>query len=280
MIILVPTDFSKQGQIAVDLAVQIAPKVGVELLFYHCIEDLPQGWMNWPSREGDQDIQYQNQVAESDLILSKISNSALHKGIVNKTLITTGPFLENLHAVINQHQIELVIMGTHGVSGKQEYLIGSNAQKVIRRVHTNVLVVKESIDHITFEKVLFASDLGREDKNAFNSFLSFIRFFDTQEIHLLTIDTPGFISQPRALVRELQNDFQSMAAGYDCKTHFVSNFTVEGGIRKFSQDLGIDLIGISNYQKHPIKRIFSGSNVEMLANHAAVPVLSLDSAED
>ncbi|NND35176.1 MAG: universal stress protein [Saprospiraceae bacterium] len=276
MMILVPTDFSPQAQIALDFACEIALQSEAELLLYHCVENLPQGWTEWPDREKDKDPAQRKIMQEVGEKMQKISVKASNRGIRNQTLISTGDFFKSLSEVMEKHPIDLTIMGTHGISGKQEYFIGSNTQKVIRRVHGNILVVKEHVDKISFKKVLFASDLGQEEKQAFHAFLLFLRFFDTEEIHILTIDTPGFFSQPRVLVAELQKEFSQMAAGYDCTTHFIRNFTIEGGIRKFSEDLGVDLIGISNYQKHPIKRIFSGSNVEMLANHAATPVLSLD----
>ncbi|MFT7452175.1 MAG: nucleotide-binding universal stress UspA family protein, partial [Patescibacteria group bacterium] len=50
----------------------------------------------------------------------------------------------------------------------------------------------------------------------------------------------------------------------------------DAGIRHLSDELGADLIAISNEKRHPIKRIFSGSNVEALVNHAEIPILSID----
>ncbi|MBK7409888.1 MAG: universal stress protein [Saprospirales bacterium] len=37
-----------------------------------------------------------------------------------------------------------------------------------------------------------------------------------------------------------------------------------------------DLIGISNHERHPLKRILVGSNVEALINHSKLPVLVID----
>ena len=143
-------------------------------------------------------------------------------------------------------------------------------------MHSNILIVKDPLEKIDFKKVIFATDLSQVGREAFNIFLSYLKVFKTTEVHILTIDTPGFITQPRALIEELQKDFKKMAAAFQYKTHFIRSFTVEQGIRNFSEDLGVSLIVISNLQRHPIKRIFSGSNVEMLANHTNIPVLSID----
>jgi nucleotide-binding universal stress UspA family protein len=72
------------------------------------------------------------------------------------------------------------------------------------------------------------------------------------------------------------NDFKAMCGQLDCKVHFHRDWTVDAGIRHLSEGIGADLIAISNEQRHPLKRIFTGSNVEALVNHSDIPVLSID----
>ena len=167
-------------------------------------------------------------------------------------------------------------MGSHGVSGKEEWLIGSNTQKVIRKVHKNVLVVKNPIGELTFSKVLFATGLHTGEQECFNRFLEFLRPFDIDELHVMAVDTSGYFSQPSFLMLEALKDFQKIADAYPCQTHFYSDYSVESGIRHFTEEYDIQLIGISNHNRSKIKRILMGSNVEMLINHSQVPVLSID----
>lgn len=276
MKILVPTDFSDQAQIAIDVALKIAQRVKGEIHFFHCAENLPAGWSGWPLRERDEEPNFKKIHDKLKEKIKKMESLASQQGVLYKSKIDSGNFLTAITAYEPTYDFDMIVMGSHGASGKQEYFIGSNTQKVIRKLHTNILIVKEPIEKIDFEKVIFATDLSPADREAFNIFLSYLKVFNTTEVHIVTIDTPGFITQPRALVDELQKDFKKMAAALDCKTHFIRSFTVEEGIRNYSEDLGVSLIGISNLQRHPIKRIFSGSNVEMLANHTNIPVLSLD----
>ena len=56
----------------------------------------------------------------------------------------------------------------------------------------------------------------------------------------------------------------------------IQDLSVEHGIRVFAEELGADLIAISNHERHPVRRILRGSTVEALVNHAAIPVLSID----
>ncbi|MBK8504564.1 MAG: universal stress protein [Saprospiraceae bacterium] len=278
--ILVPTDFSPLAKIATDTATKMAMISHGEITFYHSATEIPQDWKNWPLNEKDKFPENQKIMSQLVRKMNSLKKHCKSLGIPCQSIVRTGPFLENLEEVVMQEKIDLIIMGSHGVSGKQEFFIGSNTQKVIRRVHSNLLIVKEPIDEIRFKKILFAASLGISDQEAFADFLSIIKIFKPEEIHLVTIDTPGFFNQPTILVKQRQKDFKKMASNLQLKTHFVRNFTIEAGIRKFSESKGVDLIVISNYERHPIKRIFSGSTVEMLANHSNLPVLSLDKISD
>ena len=95
----------------------------------------------------------------------------------------------------------------------------------------------------------------------------------------MSINTSGWFGQPSLLMKEAMKDFKELCEGYNCKTHFYRDLSVDVGIRHFAKEVNADLIAVSNQNRHPLKRIFSGSNVEALVNHCESPVLSLDFAE-
>ena len=99
---------------------------------------------------------------------------------------------------------------------------------------------------------------------------------DKPEIHLVNVNTPGWFSQPYALSKSAMDDFKELCYPLKCYTHFYKDLNVDAGIRHLSEDIKADLVTISNFERHPIKRIFSGSSVEALVNHSEIPVLSID----
>ena len=78
---------------------------------------------------------------------------------------------------------------------------------------------------------------------------------------------------------EAMKEFQKLAAPLHAEIHLYRDFTIDNGIRFFASEIGADLIVISNHHRHPLKRIFIGSNVEAVVNHAELPVLSMDYEE-
>lgn len=56
-------------------------------------------------------------------------------------------------------------MGSHGTSGIEELLLGSNTEKVVRLSEIPVLVIKKEIGELKFKNMVFASDFSPETKN-------------------------------------------------------------------------------------------------------------------
>ncbi|NNE25764.1 MAG: universal stress protein [Saprospiraceae bacterium] len=273
--ILVPTDFSECADFALEAALKICKKESAHLHLFHASD------LTTSLEELNLD---QNVV---DKISGEISLNAKDKLEVRERLIQEegvactvhyegGDFIGGMKHLLDSIDIELIVMGSHGKSGRRDWLMGTNTQKVVRKYHKNVLVIKEAPSEDMFSKVVFVSGLYEDDKEVFKKFLNFIETYDVQEVHILAINLLGWFNQPTILMKELLEDFKNIASGFNCKTHFYSDYSVEAGIRHFVEEHDVSLIGISNQTRNPVKRIFLGSNVEMVVNNARVPVLSLD----
>ncbi len=273
--LFVPTDFSECADHAFEVALQVAHRVdGVVTLYHHL--NIPEGWEVLTREAKEIDEENKALVDEALEKLKALASTGLDRSVEMNIAYGGGEFLKDLQNKFNAYDAELIVMGSHGVSGKEEWFIGSNAQKVIRKLHNNVLVIKESIEMVDFRKILFASNLESRDQTTFKAFLDFVTPYNPEEVHVLAVNTSGFFRQPTVVMNEALKDFEKLAGDFQCFSHFIRDYSVEAGIRHFCENVGIDLIGISNHERHPIKRMFQGSNVEMLVNHSKVPVLSLD----
>jgi len=262
--ILVPTDFSACAQHAMDMGIALAELFEAQLFFVTVTAG--------SSPKGD----LKNVVIKS---FDNWEKEAKVRNVNLKTACIGGEFIPALQNYIHQNNIDFVVMGSHGASGKQEYFIGSNTQKAVRALHVPIFVIKQPLAKNTFDNVIFASSFDTNEKPAFLRFLDFIKWFKPKTVHLLSINTSGWFGQPALLMKEVMNDFKALCTDFKCKTHFYSDFTVDSGVRHFMDEIGADLIAISNRNRHPLKRIFSGSNVEALVNHCEQPVLSIDYVE-
>lgn len=272
--ILVPTDFSVCATYAVKAATLLAKKHKASLHLITCTP-LLNGKSPYANPPGEEDAAYQRQINSTNLhlndLVKDLKNS--YQNIISRQVF--GPLYEAIQEYCDDYQIDLIVMGSHGMSGKNEYFIGSNTQKVVRKVHIPVLVVKNLLQSVDFKQVVFASEFNLSDKVVFEKMIEFVKK-DNPEIHLVMINTSSWFGQPYGISKAAMEDFKNYCSPLKCHLHFYRDFNVDAGIRHLSQQIKADLITISNHERHPVKRIFAGSSVEALINHADIPVLSLD----
>lgn len=275
MKILVPTDFGKYAGYATQVAKNIALKCDGEIHFYHSA-DIPDDWEDLSAEDRYLD-EANNQIAIAvGKKLEALKSDCLEQNIKSEIHYTGGHFLKNIHEVLEEIKFDLIVMGSHGVSSKEEWFLGSKTQKVVRKFHLPTLVVKRAPEKEEFNEVVYTSEMLSRDEEGFRHFLDFIAPFNPQTVHLLMVNTGSYFSQPSILVKESLNRFKSIAAEYNCVPHFYSDYNIEAGIRHFSEEYNVDLIGLSNLYSNKFKRIFQGSVVEMVVNHSDAPVYVID----
>lgn len=251
--ILVPTDFSECATAALGVAEQWCARFGAQLHLLHL----------------------KNQHTDPELI----SRLMLRFPTAQFSLVERKTALwKAIAGYVEAHSVGLIIMGSHGTSGKNEYFIGSNAQRVVRMVDCPVLVVKKPVEKLSFEKVLFASQFTAEDLPAFLFFKKMVEPF-LPEIHLIRVTTSLFSGHPEKELPVLAPFIQA-AAPLQARPHLVQSFSADEGVRFLATELGVQLIGIANHHRHPLRRMLTGSVVEALVNHASVPVLALGRAKN
>jgi nucleotide-binding universal stress UspA family protein len=271
----IPTDFSPLANNACASALLLAPLYQATLHFYHCSSLIPAEWHLIPQNEQHNFPEISEEINRIESALKTWEERADSQSIRASISYSGGDLLENIITSVEAKSIDMIIMGSHGASGPNDYYLGSNTQKVIRKVQVPVFVLKQEIKRFPFQKIVFASSFESKDAEVFKYFMQWIKPFEP-EIHLLAINTSSFFSQPSMVMHAALEDFKKLCTPLRSVTHFYHDTNVEAGIRHFSQKVDADLIVISNHYKHPAKRLFQGSNVEYLINYSDLPVLTLD----
>ncbi len=142
--ILVPIDFSDTSLIALEYATQMAKLYKAGLTLVHVFEgltysiDLPVTVAFLKGSPESKNI-LEEQLAG---IALKVHNET---GVIVNTILVGGKAHIQINALAKEKQIDLIIMGTHGASGVQEFFLGSNAYRVVSQAHCPVLTVQNSI---------------------------------------------------------------------------------------------------------------------------------------
>jgi len=140
--IVVPTDFSDYAKHAVPYACTLADRFGSELHLLHVLQDLvtfvPEPGLAFPP-PGDYLEELETSARKA---LTQVLDPAWEGGKSIVRVICQGtPFLEILRYA-KQNDIDLIVMGTHGRTGLAHMLLGSVAEKVVRKAPCPVLTVR------------------------------------------------------------------------------------------------------------------------------------------
>ena len=138
--ILVPSDFSECSQAAVRYGVELARKFGATLHLLHVIQDpATQPWGAEGFAAPMLDVVYEWQKDARARLLDALPREDRDRATVTCTIAS--PFPEILRYA-EANDIGLIVMGTHGRGGVSHVLLGSIAEKVVRRAPCPVLTVR------------------------------------------------------------------------------------------------------------------------------------------
>lgn len=143
--ILVPTDGSETARAAVDQAVDLASKYDATVHALYVIDvDATSYSLGTEQvdriRQGHLD-EMPEVKAEADEATGYVAEVAAEHGVPVVEHVEVGGPARAIRNFVEDHDIDLVVMGSHGRSGLSRVVLGSVAEKVLRRTHLPVLVV-------------------------------------------------------------------------------------------------------------------------------------------
>jgi nucleotide-binding universal stress UspA family protein len=159
--ILVATDFSEVSDRALDYAIALARRYDARIYLTHVLS--PDPFQFAEPQLAQATYEKVRQAAEEGI--THILVSGRLRGVPHEVLMEEGNVWPTLEKLIAEHEIDLVVTGTHGRGMVQKILIGSTAEEIFRQANTAVLTVGPAVKgeaqkEIEFSHILFATDFG------------------------------------------------------------------------------------------------------------------------
>lgn len=271
--IIVPIDFSEHSEFALKVAAKLAKKNNAEIFALHMLE-LSDAILTSVGDPIHPEALFFLKLAE------KKFNEFLKKDYLKDIKVT--PVVKHykvfseVNDVAEKHSADLIVMGSHGTSGVKELLIGSNTERVVRHASIPVLIIKNDLNQISFEDVVFACDFSED---TIKSYLNASKLFESMgsKMHMVYVNLPNDrFKSSLEIERRVVNFFTKADRNLDKMTdvHYVSDYTVEDGILNFSMKMGADLIAVPTHGRKGLSHLFQGSVGEDVANHSTLPVIT------
>ncbi len=254
--ILVPVDGSPQSIVAFKAAILFAKTFQSHLETVHIDE------------KGVTESALRSQL---DQISEGIDYHYMHKsGTVHKEII---------HAA-KETDCELIVIGTHGVTGFQEFWMGSNAYKVVTQASMPVLTMKEESSINQFKKIVLPIDTSFESRQKVPAVISIAKKFKSV-VHVFGVSGDkdkdaeykinSYIRQAATAIKDsgVEAIIDKRLGGN------VTNNTID-----YAKEINADLIIIMTEQELQMGSFFLGKYAQQMVNHSPIPVLSIPPRED
>ena len=158
--ILVPTDFSPQSDAALACAKELARQCGARLSLLHVITD-PRATGLWapdvyvPASREMQATFLREATARLENAVSAEERAFFHVLLDARI----GPAAECIRDFAREHDVDLIVMGTHGRTGLAHLLLGSVAERVLRSAPCPVMATRADVHQTPERKDTGAAEL-------------------------------------------------------------------------------------------------------------------------
>ena len=139
--ILVPVDLSNQSTRAFKVALDVAKKYNSKVTILSCIEVYAWHNMYYEHKPNSQLIKKHKEVIEKHF--EKLESLAKQNNISTKSKILTSESVVNdIVTFAKSRKHDLVVIGSHGRTGFDKWLLGSVANGVSQKTKCPILIVK------------------------------------------------------------------------------------------------------------------------------------------
>jgi nucleotide-binding universal stress UspA family protein len=280
--ILFATDFSPAAQNALKYAGALAKSFGAKLYTLHVQEPAnyalpPEMWQA---------------AAEAREVQLKELHSTLVRAfpdVLSEAIVAEGGLWPALALTVENHAIDLIVLGTHGRTGLGKLVLGSQAEEILRRSNVPVLTVGPGVDPEMwpsgkFRSILFATDFGSASQTAMRYALSLAEENQAKLtlIHALNPhNNQDYVSRGK-LVETIDQKLRALVpdeARIWCTPHYLVRLGDPAEkIREAATQTGADLIVLGVHKAEGVPGAATHLPIATVHNvvaHAAAPVLTV-----
>jgi nucleotide-binding universal stress UspA family protein len=293
-LLLVPLDGSSSAEQALLVAAAIARRTGTKLHLAMVSPQLPV--LLATGEEPAPGPAFEQELREQSLHYLESTAEALgttHGVEVTFSLLDGAP----VHALAEHARVRrvgLIIMTTHGHGGLNRLWLGSVADRLLRRVHMPILLVRpvDGVPHTEFRHTLVALDGLAEGERILEPAIELGSLGDDSRFTLVQVLEPPVSLITRmalsgATMRPHWRDLQESCArsylervavrmrkrGLCVATQVLSGPRVGEGILDLGQTIGADLLVVGTHSARGVERMLLGSVADKVIRGASQAVL-------
>ena len=267
--IVVGIDFSACSLNALEHAVSIAQKAqaGITMAWANHLDYSKEIFSLEPENlQEEVKKRFEKLKAQYRPVLGDNIDYAIEKGKVYKVICE----------VAHKTDAFLIVVGTHGSSGFEEFWIGSNANRIVSASKLPIISIRKGFDaSIKLKTIVMPLDstVVTRQKVPFTALIA--KYFDA-EIHIVGVHTSSlddiryriqnYVSQTQTYLKENDVRFRSV---------FIDTHNIADTIVDYAKKVDAQLLSIMTEQETTTANLWLGPYAAQMVNHSPIPVLSI-----
>jgi nucleotide-binding universal stress UspA family protein len=271
--ILIPTDFSELGDFAYIVATHLTKATNAKIIALSVLTG-PSGAVYTNSGdlvddEGEDYSEWNRRLKENE---EKMKSWISNKPDIVESKCIIGNVDKTILRVSEQHEVDLIVMGTHGLFMKSAWAPGSHTEFVTNHSSVPVLSLKCDRSDIDLNQIVFVSDFLEPEKINLGILKAIQKAYNSKLVLLKVITSKQ--SRTEEQIKEDMVSFANLNELENYTMHTYKDDTVEGGIGKFCAEKDIDLIVLGTHQTRGFSKLFRQSVSDDVVNHLYHPILT------
>lgn len=268
--ILVAIDFSDASINALEHALNLAEKAKADIRLV---------WVNKP--ESAKEIfetlpdNVTKEVGKRFELLVEKYQASLSEGRIDYK-IKEGKIYREIVSEARTWQAGLIIAGTHGASGFEEFWAGSNANKIVSATDLPVITIRGGVDiERDLNTIVMPIDSTPETRQKTKVTAELAAYFDA-EVHVLALHTTNI-----SAVRDLVDSYARQVIGFleddgiKCRLEKLDAINLTRETIDYAIKVDANLISIMTEQEKTTSNLWLGPYAAQMVNHCPIPVLSI-----
>jgi nucleotide-binding universal stress UspA family protein len=268
--ILVATDFSKGASRALEFAINLANIARCNITVVY-VDDMVTHGITFLSESTEIREEVKSNYAE---LMQQYKNSLVNGKFSFK--IKKGKVYQELESQAKHSNCDLIVTGTHGLSGYEEYWIGSNAYRIATHAPCPVISVRSNFDvNRPISNILVPIDNTPQTLNKINFISEFAEILKAR-VSIFALHSSKLSSVKRVVsdsVKKAEKIFEDRNVSFTVEEQLVSNIAQD--IIEQSKKVNADLIAIRSEDESVVSNVLFGQFCHQMINFAPVPVLSV-----
>lgn len=268
--ILVPVDFSKDSINALEHAITLANKMNAAVRMIHVKK----------SENFEPTFMEESESIKLDTVKGyfNILYDRYHQQLTSQKLdfkIREGQIYREITNQAKYDDTYMIIMGTHGVSGFQDFWIGSNAFRVVSNAPCPVITIRYGFEKKKLEKLVLPIDISHVSRLKVPLVAELAEMMDL-EIYVVAVqetNLPDVTSKINQYGKQAYEYFQSK--GLKCYLEPITGENITEFTIEYAKKIDAELIAIMTSQTENVNNIWLGSYAQQMVNRSPIPVMSI-----